>query len=451
MATSEFLQNLLDKEKRTVVDPKNTLEKGIVGVPVFPLFLQRVLGTDIVTLNKIIEFAGPTGSGKSALAFYLMKLFIMQGGDAVLVETENKFNPQFFSSILGEHADNSVVIPGCTNLEETQGAILNVVNALRKSVQSREKEIREWEKSKKKDKGPRPELVRPVLLVLDSLAVKSRETSESIDKDGHASRAFPVEANLNSAFYTTLASRLTDIPLTFIYTNHRMKPLVEGNSFTSSKGPEAKSKGGDTPAFYASLRLFFEEAGAVKELSNNNWAQGMTCKTIKNSFNQKGTRSSFQMRWTNTINEDNDLQQVTWFDFESALTDFLAPSNPGFPYDREAVKKFLMVNYHSKTKYSCKGDIGEFEGNAHEVGAKIGENPEVCWKLSPYLNIRKFNCYPGFDKPYKPSIEEEVEKEEEPTPAPKKRRGRQKKVVEEVTEESLEEPSFEEEEDASEE
>jgi len=449
MSTDLFVSTLLKAQGRTIVNPGSVMERNVRGVPVRPLMLQRMLGTDVLVLSKIVEMAGPTGSCKSALLFHLMREFLEQGCLAVLVESENKFNPAFFSSILGPYADSATVIDGCTTLEKYQSAILDVVKAYKTAHTARGKELADWEKSNKKDKGERPSPMPPLLLGLDSLTVSSEESMKSIDTDGHASRQFPAEALFNSRFFATLPDKLEELPITFIYTNHRMQAMQEGGGKFGGgeRTPEARSKGGATPAFYAGLRLFFEEAGTVVKPRNNVSRQTLVNKVIKNSFHQKGTRSMLDMEWTNVVDEAAaDSAQITEFRWDEALVKYLAPAKGPFDYDREAVKTFLAVTFHSLTNYSCKGEINMENATARELGEAIEARPDVCWRLAPYLGIKRFPAYEGLVKPHAPAVKADVAGEaeaveapaEEAPPAKKSRSHKAKRpvVVEPVEEES---------------
>lgn len=391
---------LIKREKQAVADPVGAFQKSIKGVPMRPLMLQRMFGTDVLPLGKIIEVAGPTGSCKSLTSFFLMREFLAQGCHTVLVETENKFNPVLFGSVIGDLAPDAVIVPNQSTHEKWQEAVTNIIKAVEDSVKAARSDIKEWEKSKKKDKGPRPPQARPVLLVLDSLASVSEASKNAILKDGHASRSFPEEALLNSRFFTALPEQLADLPMTMIYVNHKMKSMETGNAFSVSDAPTNRSKGGDTPAFFASHRLFFNESGAVTSPRQGYYEQAARCVVVKNSFNQKGITTKFNVWWRKGVDESTmDETQETGFHFDRALTRFLAPEKAGFDYDRDSVKKFLQVTFHSLTKYSVKGLVNG-EGTAEEVGTMIEACPEACWRLTPHLGIKRFNAYEGLVKPY---------------------------------------------------
>lgn len=365
------------------------VEKRQRGVNLPFLMLQRLFGLNVIPLSKIVEFAGPPGSCKSAMAFLMARIFMQAGGYASVIETENKFGKDLCKSILTTPLyEKLFLFDGCVSSEIWQEKMSFMLKKYAESYDKRESEIAEWHKSKKKDKGPRPRSEGPLLLILDSLGgVLAEATQKNLDKEGHAAKTFPVSSLLNSQFFTDLPRRILGYPVTVLYTNHEMIDFA-----AIERGEDGtKSKGGNTPSFFACHRFFFEKCTEPRK-EGDEWVQTLAVRCFKNSFNQKASRMRFDMRWFKNPGEDGDEHQVTWFDFDSPLTRFLAPAKGDFQYDRMAVKEFLTVTFSSLTKYSCK-ELRMEDVGPSELGKAIETAPDTRRRLSPYLGIKQWPVY----------------------------------------------------------
>ena len=356
------------------------------GVGISHLIMQYLFGLNVIPYPAIIELAGPPGSCKSAFLQYLMRLYLEQMFSAVMLETEGKMSGTLLNSILEEHAESAVIYPGLNTQELWQRTMTSVLKAYRKYYADTLKQFQ-------KGKG---ELARPLLLGLDSLgAAPSEDSVDAISKTGAAERTFPVEALKNSRYFAQLPTRLRDLPVTVIYTNHEMKKISEGPQFGFGGPVERSTKGGATPDFFCGIRLFFEQASKPVEIKKGVFQQNLAIEVYKNSFNQKGNRITLTMEWSKEIDQETNTEiQHTKFLWGKALVNYLAPNAPGFKYDREAVKKFLTVTRQSDTKFSCK-ELGISDMNPEELGNIIESNTEIVDKLRPYLGIKKWNEYNG--------------------------------------------------------
>jgi len=369
-------------------------EKHLVGVHAQPLMLQKLLGTNIIPLSKIIELAGPPASCKSAVLFSWFKLFLSQGYNACLIETENKLSPSLLSSVLGEYQDNLLLFEGCAIVEEWQTklsfVIDNYAKHYHKTIKEREvmqKKRDACKKAEAKAKYVLPDMPKPLIIGLDSLGgPQAKDTYDTIKAEGHGSKVYPAEALLNSKYFSSLPEKIFNLPITFVYTNHKMLNMSAGQGETTEK-----SKGGATPAFFAALRIFFDEATAVKKPNKRESFQIIKMHPFKNSLNERGSRMRLPMRWTKDIIDDDEVQ-TTYFEWEEALVRFLAPKSAGFSYDREAVKTFLTVIYHTENSFSCK-ELNLSKVPPKEIGEAIMANETLVTKLSPYLGIKQWRVY----------------------------------------------------------
>lgn len=372
-------------------------ERRVVGIELPHLALQMLFGANIFQLNTIMEFAGPPGSGKSSLAFYLLKTFLDQYCNAVLIETENKLSPSLLRSIMGDEAYERLILwEKCTQLEVWQEkmsfTLKEYTKAYNASVKAREDAIKARNKCKKqesKDKIDIPPVEKPLLIVLDSLGGPlSQDSSKNIAQDGFASKSYPVEALKNSRYFSNLPEQIRDVPVTILYTNHKMLDMNADSAY----GDNERSKGGATPAFFCSHRVFFGEMSAIRNPRQGHFEQTMRMKCIKNALNQRSKNLRLLMEWDKWV-EKGDECQKTRFGWAEVLTQTLAPEKAGFSYDREAVKEFLTVVFKSLVKYNCK-ELGLKEVNPREIGEAIEADKKLAKKLAPYMGIKE---WPVFD------------------------------------------------------
>ena len=371
-----------------------------VGIP--HLMLEYLMGLNVIPYPAIIELAGPPGSCKSAFLQYLMRVYLEQMFGAVMLETEGKMSGTLLNSILEDYAASAVIFPGLNTQELWQRTMTTVLKSYKKYYVDTLKQFQ-------KGKG---ELARPLLMCLDSLgAAPSEDSVDAISKTGAAERTFPVEALKNSRYFAQLPTRLRDLPVTIMYTNHEMKKISEGTQFGFGGPVERSTKGGATPDFFCGIRLFFEQASKPVEVKKGVFQQNLSIEVYKNSFNQKGNKVSLTMEWNKEIDPETNTEiQHTRFLWGKALVNYLAPNAPGFKYDRESVKKFLTVTRQSDTKFSCK-ELGVSDENPEVLGNLIESNEELVNKLRPYLGIKKWNEYNG--TPASSAVPEITEDDEE--------------------------------------
>ena len=373
------------------------------GVPLPHLMLEYLFGLNVLPYPALIEMAGPPGSCKSAFLQYLLGVYAKQDFSAAMIETEGKMSSTLLESILGDEAEKVFIMPGPLAQEEWQTELLQMLKQYRKFYAQ---SLKDYQKSKGKSS-----LMSPMLIGLDSLGGSpSNDSMATVDKEGSAGRSFPIEALKNKRFFEQVPTRLRDLPLTMIYTNHE-KPegMGEAKAFGPPGPKEHKSKGGITPAFFCGIRLFFEQASKPQSQKKGTWQQNLSIEVGKNSFNQKGTKLILTMEWEKTVDKESNKElQETRFLWGKALARYLAPSVPGFNYDRDAVKKFLTVTYESDTKYSCK-ELDLKSVAPETVGAAIEARPDLVEQLRPYMGIKSFNVWNG--KPISEAIKvvEEVD------------------------------------------
>lgn len=367
------------------------------GIKIPHLMMEYIFGLNVIPMPSLIEFAGLPGSCKSAFLQYVMSVFTNQDMLGMYVETENKASHTLLESFLGEEGGKKVFfLPGPMTMEGWEGEILNALKNYRKAYAAA---VKAWEK-----KPTEPFPVKPLCLGLDSLTGgASEEAMEATDKEGKTGRAYPVEALILSKFFPQIPTRMRDLPMVFIYTNHEQSRMEEKKGPFTVAGPR-RSQGGQRPDYYCGIRMFFEQEAKPQHIAGGVVTQTVGIEVGKNSFNESRQRISLPMYWKTDIAEDNTPKQRTWFGWEWALADFLAPTTPGYKYDREAVKKFLTVIRDTSTAFSCK-ELGLSRVTGDEIGKAIEADHELVDKLRPYLGIKSWKIWNG--KPINTDVEEE--------------------------------------------
>lgn len=342
------------------------------------LALKQFYGSNVFPFGKVIEFAGPPGSGKSAMAFWHMDFFARMGGLVVFIETENKTPYGLFNSILDKTNSSVAKFLACTIVSTWQA---NATLAIETYI----KEATAF--YKKASKG---EIYPPMLIVVDSLSgCTTSGMNDTIRSSGAAAKAFPEAALLNARYIEWLNHRIADFDITVIYTNHSMKDLAD------DKNPNAqRTKGGDTPSFLASFRALFEQSPAVELCPNKVQSQSIKAVAKKNCMNRKGTKLHVKMQWLKTITENNDENQITVMDWNGALAMLLDPGKGQYSYDRKSVSPFCCVIKNSNTKYSCS-QLGLKGVSPSDIGAAIEGDPALADKMSPHLGIKKWDVIPA--------------------------------------------------------
>ncbi len=409
MNTDPFLKQMIkavqDRRGATGAIMASDFHKYQWGVPIPHLMMEYLFGLNVIPHPCIIELAGLPRSCKSAFLQALLRLFAEKSYGAIMIETEGKMSSTLLASFLEEYLSQVAIVPGPLLQEEWQTEMLSTLKLYRKFYVD---SLKAYEKAQKAKKSTDGIMVSPLLLCLDSLGGSPSQSSvDTVNKVGSADRAFPVEALKNKIFFEQLPTRIRDLPLTLVYTNHE-KP--EGMGETKTFGPpapkERKTKGGVTPDFFCGLRIFFEQATKVQEVGGR-FRQNLNLEVCKNSFNRSGTRIQLTMEWTTAIDTaTNELTQHTQFLWNKALAQWLAPSYDGYNYDREAVKKFLTVTRTSDVKYSCK-ELKLTDVPPEVIGDAIEANAEIKNKLRPYMGIKTWNTWAGH--PFSVNVTEDVD------------------------------------------
>lgn len=185
--------------------------KRYYGGPSFGnLSLEYLFSSTTFPLGTIAQIFGPEGSGKSTIAVDLLnRLFMRTGGDGHLIDTENKINESLMRGIVDPEVmdDERFAVSRAPTLERAQSVLVTLAQ-----------EINDLTHGKKRDTNP-----HLLGIVLDSFRVASETTVAAVLKEGHASKAFAVEANLWRQFLGAFMSLMQYVPMSLLVVNHQVE------------------------------------------------------------------------------------------------------------------------------------------------------------------------------------------------------------------------------------
>ena len=330
--------------------------KSHYGVTVPSLALQYLLTSTVIPMGRIICFSGPPKSGKSTLGYELLRIIMSAPGYGSLVETEFKTSNPLLESILKDLYPQLLY-----NQAETLDQAQDMVTF---GLKFYEKEC--------------PANDIPMAFMLDSISgVKSAEMADKIDKEGHAEKAFPKEALMNTNYFATLSDRLMGKPINFLFINHEKDEMEGGGGGMHL----TRNPGGDALEFHSTYHIRVTKMGSVDSKLQSGNIIKLTSK--KNSMGEDKRQIIVEYRW-NTYEKEGVTVQDTAFDWDRATADLLA----GDDIPRSRTGDILVVTKKNRNEYSCK-ELDFRDGDPSELGKLINANEEIKGKLRPILGIFK--------------------------------------------------------------
>jgi len=328
-----------------------------IGVPLPSLSFEFLLGSNVLWLGSSYGLAGPTQSFKSSLAMDLMRSVLQMGGYGSTVETEGgKISEIMIQSLLGELRERHKLTSRST-VEEAQDALTFVVSWFKKTFPKRD-----------------------VLfsLMLDSLfGPPGAEKRKAILKQGHASRAYPIEALLWSAWLQTFAPGLTGYPIIFMFVNHLKKDTDGGNW---------RHPGGDAQDFYSTVYFHVMRIRAYD--GTDTAITQVQIKTVKHSFYLPGRKIYVPYVF-------DKINNKLFFDWGHSTADLLSsdlvPSTVKDVLDISSTAKNMTAL--SRT-FSCK-QMGMKEVSGTELGDAIHADADLMRQLREAARINMYDVWDG--------------------------------------------------------
>ena len=362
----------------------------VVGVPLPGLAMEYLLQNDVFPLGRMSQVVGTEGTCKSALCFEMARWFKQSSGITYLFENETKYSPDFAQSIIGYPDEEPGYVEGddlevlahypCDSLEDWQSKIQFTAAQIRKLMTHKT--------ATHKPTGR----VFPVLFVLDSITGKlSRETSGKIDKAGHASRAFAVEALLITNFLKKFPQDIEEWPISFVVVNH-LKPQ---KSMTGAI--ENNKAGGRGISFQVSFEFEMKRAKSSKvklvdpdeagfQIGGNNLR--IICR--KNSLGETHREIFVSIFWKSRYCEEtNTTRQYSTWDWAGATVDLISAYDSGTLRD----KTQAVVDLHRATgnRWWSKrlGISKEAPISKTAIGQLIEDNDIIKDKLRGLFGIKR--------------------------------------------------------------
>lgn len=227
------------------------------GPPLNSIALEYLLCSNVFLLSRLYHLFGEEKNGKSTLAIdWLKRFFLDLGGDALLVETENKLNVPLFKRMLQDQ------------YARLQQARTTVLEPAQVAMTAFAKQIREDTRKKNLVLG---------CIDVDSVRVLSENTVESTESTGSAARNYAIEAGLWRTYLGTFMSMIQDMPVALVMVNHAREEAVEG---TSAK--VLGCGGGKAIKYYESYRILVKTRKRIEQVGSSRSILQLTTKSNTN-------------------------------------------------------------------------------------------------------------------------------------------------------------------------
>jgi hypothetical protein len=372
-------------------------ETLVIGIPCPALSFEYVIAQDCFPLGLVIQIVAKHGVGKSALVAEFGRWIDRAGGGTVLMENETKFNPQWYTSIMGKEMYNRMRLERCKSVEDWQRHLTWAMKQMQSDMIGT------------KD-APGPGRTLPMMYAVDSIMGKmSEENQEKIlgkvgkkGKLGTAgegsaqARSFPIEAGSITKYMRTIPQLMDRWPFALVLVNHlRMKTDDNGN-------PERNKTGGEQVNFQESFELELKKIGGhAKRIQSANF-EGITLQLSceKNSFGPTGRKAQTRMLWWHEKDDKTGVvfQKTVWdWDWSTVhMLNNLMHGEGGSTYLRNRLKD---IDFHidcpsssdvensawSKSLGMKKEDAMEWSA----LGAMIREDDGLMVKLRDALGITR--------------------------------------------------------------
>jgi len=312
-----------------------------------------------IAVGRITELTGLEASGKSLIAASILRNTQKRGGVAVLIDTENAVNEQFFSAI-GLDMKKMTYVPLDT-VEDIFDAIVRIIETVRAGAN--------------KDKL--------VTIVVDSVAAASTKTEIAADfgKDGYAT----AKAIIISKAMRKITNLLGREKIALVFTNQlrmKMNAPAFSDPYTTS--------GGKTIGYVSSTRIRLSQTGKLKDSSGN--VIGVSSKAVitKNRLGPPYREVEFNIyfnrgiddhsSWLDVLKEHGIVKQSgAWYSYNDEK--FQAKEFPTFLESDQARKAELYDKI-------CNALVMEYEKefDPTQVNKELAEDEESVMPNKQLLN-----------------------------------------------------------------
>lgn len=359
-------------------------DKKVIGLDVYPLALQYLMGIGCLPLGTIVQIAGEPKTYKTSTALEFCNFFFQSGGIAMKVNTEGKYSVSKLQSIITDEKalqERFELIQAESN-EQWQEAAITTINAYAEHKARAKNKKADWE-----------DLV-PGLIAVDSLVgSQSMNIKTKIDKAGHAEKTVQDRAMQNTMFFNSKGAEIANLPLVLLVTNH----LKDSLDMTGYGGPKKITSGGTATNFHCSFN-FHVKRGKTKITEAHGERIELIWTTNLNSYGPARRKIviPYYEKW------DDEGVQHAYFDWDEALIlllmDIKAAANPGqYKSHWENIKaKFGNIvesPRHGGAVYNCDYfgiDTAQAKDDgitASVLGRMIQQDPEARTILKKLLGI----------------------------------------------------------------
>ena len=356
------------------VYPASEHYKTHYGIVLPSLAFRYLMTSNVFMLERITEFYGPRGSGKSSLCYEIARLFIEQGGLATVIETENKTSYGLMRGIIGEKNLEVVQFFRSKSIERAQDELSFSLDQYAKGC---------------------PDRNIPYFIMWDSLVgSKADETIASVAEDGHAKRNYAIEAALISTYFGTLPDRLIGLPVSFAVTSHEKIKMGDtgGGAGGAGAGDEMsaggkKPVGGDAPGFYSTYQLRVVRVKDVVQTEANPHMI-LQLRTQKNNMgiNNRSLKINLYFRWYKD-EKDGKQKMRAEFDWDRCTMDLL--TGDALPNKAKLKELACFAAGDKAGYYNCQA-LGAKNINAQEMCQALYANPAIYEPLQDLLSIDRF-------------------------------------------------------------
>jgi recombination protein RecA len=216
---------------------------------------------------------GLEASGKSLIAAHMMANVQKDGGVAVLIDTENAINPEFYNAIGLNIAQLVYAQPG--SVEDIFECIEKVIDTVRKKQENKKK----------------------VIIVVDSIAAAStkEELEGTYDKSGYGT----VKAQLLGKAFRKITNLIGKEKIALVFTN-QLRQKMNAPAFSDPW----TTPGGKALPFAASTRVRLSITGKIKNKSGDVVGVKVKAIVIKNRLGPPFKVAEFNIFFDRGIDDD---------------------------------------------------------------------------------------------------------------------------------------------------
>lgn len=356
--------------------------KMVVGIELPAFSLMYLCGSNIIPFSKIIMFAGPPQSYKSALMYFFQGMIATAppgDGNALLVETEGgKYSVTLIRSLMTPLVtDNILQLVTVPTVEEAQNKITQTLKL--------------YDNPKFKNV--------PTAIGLDSLTGNvTDEKYKQIDKEGHAEQDYARTAILWSDYLRKVSSTLVGLPVILFVTNHlkdKIGARIPGQKTTP---------GGQGQYFHSTLYFYITKTGGSERktymlngerLDREQRIRSIEVQCKKSSWGEDGVKVAVDMVWY--FNERDE--QVTYFDWETSTVELLLAHQTKVKASNPKVKLSDLCDItvqRSSNLTLYKSERMKLEDvESHELGAAIHADKALMGELMELFHIPKYRVWDG--------------------------------------------------------